>query len=123
MQLVTYDDNYFLVAWEQDATKASGLTQVVIGFIVLVSLIILIVVLVKTYQKQQGKYKVEKRLQQQATPTVDTSTFAVTPNSSSVNWIPLDTKFIQSKHIELIKHIADKRDDFIVICILCPYEK
>ena len=85
MQLVTYHDNDFLVAWEQDATKASMLTQVVIGFVVLVSLIILIVVLVKTYQKQQGKYKVEKRLQQHATARVDTTALAVTPNSSSVN--------------------------------------
>ena len=75
----------FLVAWDQFATKAAGLTQVVIGFVVLVSLIILIVVLVKTYQEQQGKYKVEKRLQQHATSRVDTTALSVTPNSSSVN--------------------------------------
>ena len=90
---VTYFDSLqpFLVAckWEGDTgtkvvKKTSVLTQVAIGFIVLVALIILIVVLIKTYKKQKGKYEVEKRLQEQTNPSADTTTIAVTPNCSSV---------------------------------------
>ena len=74
-----------LVAHEKDAKKASVLTQVAIGFTVLVALIILIVVLIKTYKKQKGKYEVEKRFNEQTNPSVHTTTIAVTPNCSSVN--------------------------------------
>ena len=61
------------------------LTQVAIGVIVLICLIVLIVVLVRTYKKQHGKYDVEKNLQQQDPPTVDTSTLEVGANSPSIN--------------------------------------
>ena len=75
-----------LVTYETDAKKTHLLTQVAIGFIVLVALIILIVVLIKTYKTQKGKYQVEKRLQQQSTPSVGTNIPEVTPNSPSVHF-------------------------------------
>ena len=74
------------VAHEIHAKKASVLTQVAIGFTVLVALIILIVVLIKTYKKQKGKYEVEKRIQQQSTLSVDTNTSEITPNSPNVHF-------------------------------------
>ena len=83
----------FLVACEREGDtgtkvvkKTSVLTQVAIGFTVLVTLIILIVILIITYKKQKGKYEVEKRLNEQTNPSVHTTTIAVTPNCSSVNW-------------------------------------
>ena len=75
-----------LVTYETDAKKTHLLTQVAIGLIVLVALIILIVVLIKTYKSQKGKYQVEKRLQQQSTPSVETIIPEVTPNSPSVHF-------------------------------------
>ena len=75
-----------LVVHEKHARKASVLTQVAIGFTVLVALIILIAVLIITYKKQKGKYEVEKRNQQQATSSFDTKTSKVIPNSPSVHF-------------------------------------
>ena len=75
-----------LVTYETVAKKTHLLTQVAIGFTVLVALIILIVVLIKTYKTQKGKYQVEKRIQQQSTPSFDTNTPEVTPNQPSVHF-------------------------------------
>ena len=75
-----------LVSYEKEARKASLLTQVAIGFTVLVALIILIVVLIKTYKTQKGKYQVEKRIQQQSTPSANTNTPEVTQNQQSVHF-------------------------------------